>query len=222
MFQPDKLANPHLPDQEIPDIEESAVDVTANKADTSDLKMIPGIGAINSDDPNSGVQVPEVNTQGAEKPIVFAQKSRGMGGMSNTVGFYSLMGPNNLWELKKMPDKIERDLLNSKEISQIDVYGYPPIIIAVNIREDDLLKNAIRKFQESGRNSLATFSISGKKLGKIEDGFFKPTNYIPGQRSQDLEKVYHDAGQFYWGKKKAWLDKKNIFGKKSSIHLIFF
>lgn len=40
------------------------------------------------------------------------------------------------------------------------------------------------------------------------------------KRSQDLEKVYHDAGQFYWGKKKAWLDKKNIFGKKSSIHLI--
>jgi len=37
--------------------------------------------------------------QGAEKPIVFAQKSRGMGGMSNTVGFYSLMGPNNLWFL---------------------------------------------------------------------------------------------------------------------------
>ena len=38
--------------------------------------------------------------------------------------------------------------------------------------------------------------------------------------SQYLEKVYHDAGQFYWGKKKAWLDKKNIFGNKSSIHLI--
>ena len=40
------------------------------------------------------------------------------------------------------------------------------------------------------------------------------------KRSQDLEKVYHDAGQFYWGKKKAWLAKKNIFGRKSSIHLI--
>ena len=40
------------------------------------------------------------------------------------------------------------------------------------------------------------------------------------KRSQDLEKVYHDAGQFYWGKRKAWLAKKNIFGRKSSIHLI--
>lgn len=65
------------------------------------------------------------------------------------------------------------------------------------LREDDLLKNAIRKFQESGRNSLATFSISGKKLGKIEDGFFKPTNYIPGQRSQDLEEYYFENGLLY-------------------------
>jgi CMP-N-acetylneuraminic acid synthetase len=64
-------------------------------------------------------------------------------------------------------------------------------------REDDLLKNAIKKFQESGRNSLATFSVSEKKLGKIEDGFFKPTNYTPGQRSQDLEKYYFENGLLY-------------------------
>ena len=78
---------------------------------------------------------------GAEKPIVFAQKSRGgFGGLSNVVGFYSLLGPDDLWELKKMSDKIERDLLNSKEISQVEVYGYPPIVIAIDIRENDLLR----------------------------------------------------------------------------------
>jgi CMP-N-acetylneuraminic acid synthetase len=64
-------------------------------------------------------------------------------------------------------------------------------------REDDLLKNAIKKFEESGRSSLATFSISGKKIGKIEDGFFKPTNYVLGQRSQDLEKYYFENGLLY-------------------------
>ena len=51
-----------------------------------------------------------------------------------------LLGPDDLWELKKMSDKIERDLLNSKEISQVEVYGYPPIVIAVDIRENDLLR----------------------------------------------------------------------------------
>lgn len=29
-------------------------------------------------------------------------------------------------------------------------------------------------------------------------------------RTQDLEKAYHDAGQFYWGKKRAWLTNPNI------------
>lgn len=32
-----------------------------------------------------------------------------------------------------------------------------------------------------------------------------------GTRSQDLPVVLHDAGQFYWGKAKAWLQEKVIF-----------
>lgn len=34
-------------------------------------------------------------------------------------------------------------------------------------------------------------------------------------RSQDLEEVYHDAGQFYWGKTEAWLNEVVIFGEQS-------
>ncbi len=29
-------------------------------------------------------------------------------------------------------------------------------------------------------------------------------------RTQDLEKTYHDAGQFYWGKVSAWLEQKKM------------
>lgn len=36
-------------------------------------------------------------------------------------------------------------------------------------------------------------------------------------RSQDLEEVWHDAGQFYWGTTQAWLEKKKIFDERSSI-----
>lgn len=36
-------------------------------------------------------------------------------------------------------------------------------------------------------------------------------------RSQDLPEVLHDAGQFYWGTKDAWLNYTNIFGEFSSI-----
>jgi len=35
-------------------------------------------------------------------------------------------------------------------------------------------------------------------------------------RSQDLEEAYHDAGQFYWGTKEAWLTEKVIFGPEST------
>lgn len=34
-------------------------------------------------------------------------------------------------------------------------------------------------------------------------------------RSQDLEVAYHDAGQFYWGKREAWLEEKKIFAPYS-------
>ena len=30
------------------------------------------------------------------------------------------------------------------------------------------------------------------------------------KRTQDLEKTYHDVGQFYWGQAKAWLDNKKM------------
>ncbi|MDZ7924549.1 MAG: pseudaminic acid cytidylyltransferase [Marinagarivorans sp.] len=38
---------------------------------------------------------------------------------------------------------------------------------------------------------------------------FSPENYA--QRSQDLEPAYHDAGQFYWGRKSAFKSGKAIF-----------
>ena len=77
-------------------------------------------------------------------------------------------------------------------------------------REDSLLQEAIEKFQESKRNSLATFSISQEKQGKIEGGFFKPTNYVTGQRSQDLEKTYFENGLLYITKLESILEGKVI------------
>lgn len=34
-------------------------------------------------------------------------------------------------------------------------------------------------------------------------------------RSQDLEEAWHDAGQFYWGQAKAWLEHKPVFGQEA-------
>lgn len=38
-------------------------------------------------------------------------------------------------------------------------------------------------------------------------------------RTQDLEPAYHDAGQFYWGSRQAWLDGLNIHANGKSIVL---
>ncbi len=54
------------------------------------------------------------------------------------------------------------------------------------------------------------FFFQSKKLKLINR-----SNY--NKRSQNLKKIFHDAGQFYWAKSKTWLKEKKIFNKNSSI-----
>ncbi len=39
------------------------------------------------------------------------------------------------------------------------------------------------------------------------------------KRSQDLEKIYHDAGQFYFARAKIWEERENIFEDSKSFLL---
>ncbi|MEC7863532.1 MAG: efflux RND transporter permease subunit, partial [Bacteroidota bacterium] len=107
--------------------------------------------------------------QGAEKPSVHKQTSRGMGGMGNMVGFYALTGPNDLWLLKEKADKIEQDLLNDDEISQIQVIGYAPIIISVEIDEATLLRHNINFDVISTAIKLSNIDISGGSIKTQRD-----------------------------------------------------
>lgn len=34
-------------------------------------------------------------------------------------------------------------------------------------------------------------------------------------RTQDLPPIFHDSGQFYWGTRDAWLDRRPFFGEKT-------
>jgi N-acylneuraminate cytidylyltransferase len=47
---------------------------------------------------------------------------------------------------------------------------------------------------------------------------FYPEHF--GTRSQDLPHAYHDAGQFYWGKAKAWVTHAPIFSSQAMAHLL--
>ena len=52
-----------------------------------------------------------------------------------------------------------------------------------------------------------------KKVEMVNPDFYK-------SRSQDLEEIYHDVGQFYWGTREAWLTDQAIFGSNSKSIII--
>ncbi len=76
-----------------------------------------------------------------------------------------------------------------------------------------------KKMLESGRYScvfpVVEYDHPTQRSLRIEDGFVKmrwPENV--NKRSQDLEKTYHDAGQFYFIKTEALLSEKNFFTER--------
>jgi len=106
---------------------------------------------------------------GAEKPSIQKQKSRGMGDMENMVGFYALNGPDDLWRLKEKSDKIEKDLLNDDEISQVKVIGYAPIIISVEMNEEELLRHNLNFDIVSAAIKRSNIDISGGSVKTQKD-----------------------------------------------------
>ena len=122
---------------------------------------------------------------GAENPNIEKQKSRGMGGIGNIVGFYSISGPDDLWRLKKMSDKIEQDLLNKDEISQLNIYGYSPIIISIEIKEDELLRYNLTFDIVSNAIKRSNIDISGGSIKTIKDEIIIRSN----NRSSNPRKI---------------------------------
>ncbi len=65
--------------------------------------------------------------------------------------------------------------------------------------------------------SATEFSYPIQRAFKLSNNghveMFQPECF--DSRSQDLEKAYHDAGQFYWGNASAFLHKTPIFGNTS-------
>lgn len=89
------------------------------------------------------------------------------------------------------------------------IYPTVPFITVADLRAAlDLLKN---------RNADYSFPITSfpspiqRALKRRSDEMLEP--FYPqheGTRSQDLDPAFYDAGQFYWGKKQAWVDKSKI------------
>ena len=126
--------------------------------------------------------------EGAEKPTIQKQKSRGMGGMGNMVGFYALKGPDDLWLLKEKSDKIEQDLLNDDQISQIQVLGYAPIIISVEIKEEQLLRYNLTFDVVSAAIKRSNIDISGGSIKTQKEEIIIRSNNR-NTTSEEIQKI---------------------------------
>jgi pseudaminic acid cytidylyltransferase len=98
---------------------------------------------------------------------------------------------------------------------------YPASVLS---RPDDF-REALRMLRESDADyvfSATTFPYPIQRaLRMTANGgceMFWPEHRAT--RSQDLEAAFHDAGQFYWGRRDAWLEGRPIFSERSRLLLL--
>ena len=94
------------------------------------------------------------------------------------------------------------------------IYPTAPLMLSVD------LVSGLRILLDSGADfSVAVTAyefpiqraLRTSSTGRLE--MLWPSEY--STRSQDLERVWHDAGQFYWGQTQAWLDQIPLLGPHS-------
>jgi len=87
------------------------------------------------------------------------------------------------------------------------------------IRSSDLLggQHKLEERQNSFVLSITSYPFPPQRALKLSaDGcvsMVQSEHYLT--RSQDLEEIYHDAGQFYWGSRKTWQIKDRLFDEKA-------
>lgn len=99
------------------------------------------------------------------------------------------------------------------------IYATAPFVTAKDI------SNAFQKHQDA--EATYTFSATefsfppqrGFVLSKCNE-VHPFQNGMESIRSQDIEKIYHDAGQFYWCRRSALLANTPVFAPQSRIHLM--
>lgn len=108
----------------------------------------------------------------------------------------------------------------TKEIKYVCcLYATAPIVLTndlvksyeeIQIMNDDSLIFTATNFDYPIQRAFVLNSLN--KASMIKKNFLFT-------RSQDLEKTFHDAGQFYWGKTNGWLKAKNMIDNNKAYFL---
>ncbi|MBG0843049.1 pseudaminic acid cytidylyltransferase [Ectopseudomonas toyotomiensis] len=95
------------------------------------------------------------------------------------------------------------------------IYATAPFVSAEDIQRGGQI------LEETGSDyafSVTSYAFPIQRAIRITErgriAMFNPEYF--NTRSQDLEEAYHDAGQFYWGLAKAWLQGNMIFSPDSA------
>lgn len=99
------------------------------------------------------------------------------------------------------------------------IYATSPLLDAKYLREAyDKLKSLNKDFVFSA----GEFSYPIQRAFRFSDkgGLERLYPEYIYTRSQDLERAYHDAGQFYWGKSSAFLNNLDSISENSSAYVL--
>jgi len=89
----------------------------------------------------------------------------------------------------------------------------------------NFLKQSLKQLKDSRLDycfSATSYSFPVQRAIKLTDNNTVKMYYpeFQNSRSQDLEKTYHDAGQFYWGKMEAYKKMQPIFSEFSTPYIL--
>ncbi len=95
------------------------------------------------------------------------------------------------------------------------VYATAPFVTAADLRR------GLEVLEASGAEfalSVTSFPFPIQRAVRIVEGgrleMFQPEHFLT--RSQDLEEAWHDAGQFYWGRARAWRAGTPLFSRDAA------
>ena len=84
------------------------------------------------------------------------------------------------------------------------------LIDGFNLIKKKKFKGFVFAANKIEKKNIRSFNLEGNKLN-LNNSKYKNI------RTQDLPNTFVDAGQFYWGSKNLWKNKKSVFIKDSSI-----
>lgn len=113
-------------------------------------------------------------------------------------------------------EKLEKKIGNLSAVCCI--YATAPFINEIDLRKS---YNQLKCTKADFVFPVTTFPFPIQRAIKLKDDrmeMFSP-QYLQ-TRSQDLEEAFHDAGQFYWGWRDAWVSQKDVIGHNASPYIV--